>query len=189
MAKTNQGTPGYTKTMVTVLVLGFAFPVGIILMWFWTKWPLWVKILISVLLIIPILLLIESVALIGGINPARQFAEADNTVRGRMVREILSAVRQYAIEHNGAFPPGMPTGANTEDISTGVGGTGATFCNALVPSYVAKLPADPKTGFYKDCNSYDTRYAISVNSAGNRVPQVTISAPDAELGTVISVTR
>lgn len=42
-----QGTSDDTKTIVTVLLLIFFFPVGFIMMWVWTHWPTWVKLLIS----------------------------------------------------------------------------------------------------------------------------------------------
>src|SRR3989344_1370316 len=37
-----------TKTIIVVLLLIFFFPIGLVLMWFWVKWPIWAKILISV---------------------------------------------------------------------------------------------------------------------------------------------
>jgi hypothetical protein len=45
--KQTQTTSEDTKTIATVLLLIFMFPVGIILMWFWTKWKIWVKLLIT----------------------------------------------------------------------------------------------------------------------------------------------
>ena len=36
-----------TKTIVTILLLIFFNFIGIIVMWVWTKWPLWLKLLIS----------------------------------------------------------------------------------------------------------------------------------------------
>ncbi|MBP9719311.1 MAG: hypothetical protein KBD46_02485 [Candidatus Levybacteria bacterium] len=38
-----------TKTIIVVLTLLFVTPVGLILMWVWMKWPLWVRILLTVL--------------------------------------------------------------------------------------------------------------------------------------------
>lgn len=35
------------KTIITVIILLFAYPIGLVLMWFWTKWPKWAKVLIS----------------------------------------------------------------------------------------------------------------------------------------------
>lgn len=43
-----------TKTIVTVILLVFAYPIGFIVMWVWAEWPFWLKTLIS----IPVILLI-----------------------------------------------------------------------------------------------------------------------------------
>ena len=48
--KSNDSTP----TIVTVLLLIFVFPIGVIVMWFWPKWKVWVKLLITLIAIIPI---------------------------------------------------------------------------------------------------------------------------------------
>lgn len=46
------------KTIIVVLLLVFAFPVGLILMWIWTAWPKWTKWLLTSILIIPLILII-----------------------------------------------------------------------------------------------------------------------------------
>ncbi len=38
-----------TKAIITVLLLVTCFPVGIIVMWIWTRWPIWLKVLITVI--------------------------------------------------------------------------------------------------------------------------------------------
>jgi hypothetical protein len=38
-----------TKTIIVILTLLFITPVGLVLMWVWMKWPLWLKILLTVL--------------------------------------------------------------------------------------------------------------------------------------------
>jgi protein-S-isoprenylcysteine O-methyltransferase Ste14 len=45
MAKTQEISED-TKTLITVLLLVFAYPVGLVMMFVWTKWPGWVKVLI-----------------------------------------------------------------------------------------------------------------------------------------------
>lgn len=40
------------KTIITVIVLLLAYPIGLILMWSWVSWPRWLRILIS----LPVLL-------------------------------------------------------------------------------------------------------------------------------------
>lgn len=38
------------KVVFTVISLIVWYPVGVILMWFWTKWPMWVKVLLTAIL-------------------------------------------------------------------------------------------------------------------------------------------
>lgn len=52
-----------TKTLITVLLLVFAYPVGLIMMFVWTGWPKWVKTLI----VLPLVLGIIFSFLIGGV--------------------------------------------------------------------------------------------------------------------------
>lgn len=56
--QTSKGTSEDTKTIVTVLLLLFIYPIGLILVWFWVKWPRWVKIIISLPIIIILLALV-----------------------------------------------------------------------------------------------------------------------------------
>ena len=71
----NSGTSQQTRTIVTIVVLFFFSPVGIILMWFWSKWKLWVKILLTfIFFIIPF---IVAAILIVAIDPAAQVERAE----------------------------------------------------------------------------------------------------------------
>lgn len=188
-ASTNQaqGMSEDTKTIVTVLLLVFFYPVGVIVMWFWTHWPTWAKIIISSIIILPILGILAAIILVA-VNPARQLEQANNTQRRTDVTAILNAVKQYAVVNKGQLPPGSPIAEGLpKDISSA--NTGVAFCNALVPAYFEKLPVDPKTGSYTDCNAYETKYSITVNSISGDMPRITIFAPDAGLKSVISVTR
>jgi hypothetical protein len=68
------GMSNDTKTIITVLLLLLMFPIGLLLMWFWVKWPVWVKIVISLpILIIPILL----ASLLIAVNPSKAIRQAD----------------------------------------------------------------------------------------------------------------
>lgn len=186
-ANQNQGASEDTRTIVTVLLLVFIYPVGVIVMWFWTHWAIWVKILLSVLVIIPILAFL-SLGILFAINPAGRIAQANNVQRRADVGIILNAVDQYATDHKGQLPPGLASVGNTPEVINSTG-RGVEFCNALVPTYFVKLPVDPKTGSYTNCNSYDTGYIVSVAVGTNGKPLITVSAPGAELEQVISVTR
>jgi high-affinity Fe2+/Pb2+ permease len=71
-----------THTIITVILLIFAYPIGIIVMWFITKWPLWVKLLLTsfLLVFIAILGLLASV-LVAVINPQEQLQRAQEAER------------------------------------------------------------------------------------------------------------
>ena len=144
--------------------------------------------LIELLVVIGILAILLSIVLVA-INPARQFAQANNTQRSSDVNAILNAIDQYAADHKGALPTGMPSAGSSVGISAA--GTGTAFCDALVPTYIAELPRDPLDGTWSSCSSYDTKYTVLVAtaSASPSTPRVTVSAPEAELNAVISVTR
>lgn len=47
-----------TRTIVTILLLLFVYPVGLILMWFWSRWKVWVKLLVTVFTLLPYILLL-----------------------------------------------------------------------------------------------------------------------------------
>lgn len=97
---------------------------------------------------------------------------------------------------NGTFPVVSST-TTTVVVTNAAGVAGATgctlagyridLCSALVPTYIAALPGDPSGATGTSCSTtYTTGYKIAVNAAGNRY---TISAPSAENGATISVTR
>lgn len=49
MAKQDTDISYETKTIIVILLLLFVLPAGIVLMWFWMKWPIWLKVLITVI--------------------------------------------------------------------------------------------------------------------------------------------
>ena len=139
--------------------------------------------LIELLVVIGILVVLLAITLVA-INPAKQFAQADNTQRRNDVNAILDAVTQYAADTNGDIPAGIT------DVPTEVSTGGVDLCAILVSEYLAALPVDPDTGepvAEADCSAaYATGYNISVSATNNRV---TVASPNAELEAVISVTR
>lgn len=47
------------RTLITALLLIFVYPVGVIVMWFWSRWKIWLKILVSLpILIGPLIFLL-----------------------------------------------------------------------------------------------------------------------------------
>ena len=143
--------------------------------------------LIELLVVIGILAVLLAITLIA-INPARQFAQANNTKRRSDVNAILNAVNQYMADNKGTVPAGITTTAQA--ISNG----GANICTLLVPQYIAALPVDPKVNngvSVTDCavvGGYNTGYDIIQSAANNRIT-VSVETANQELGDAISVTR
>ena len=140
--------------------------------------------LIELLVVIGILAVLLAITLVA-INPARQFAQANNTKRRSDVSAILNAVNNYQADNKGILPAGI-TSSSLSIKKT----AGADICAALVPTYIAALPADPLTNSgasVADCTAdYVTGYTIIQSATNNRV---TVTAPGVEIGDSISATR
>ena len=153
------------------------------------------------MVVIGILGILLAIVLIA-INPAAQFAQANNTARTNDVNTILNAIHQYSADHRGLLPTGIPTddgnAANgSEALEIAKDADDLTFevdvCALLVPDYVSLLPVDPDTNngvAIADCTvAYTTRYLVVKDANG----RVTVSAPDVEAvrgkSTPISITR
>lgn len=146
--------------------------------------------LIELLIVIGIIAILAGIVIIA-VNPTKQFGQANDAQRQSDVNAILNAVSQYAAEHRGSLPSGMPAENNTGAILTnnGTDGTGSGFCNDLTPTYISTLPIDPKgadEGYeINNCSDYDTGYVIGLEADG----RITVSAPEAEETDSISITR
>lgn len=141
--------------------------------------------LIELLVVIGILAVLLAIVLIA-INPARQFAQANNTKRASDVNALLNSVHQFAADNRGTLPTGIAQTAQT--IGNGVGQS--DICDDVVPRYIAALPVDPSINngtAITDCAAaYNTGYTIVQSATDNRI---TITAPVAELSATITVTR
>jgi prepilin-type N-terminal cleavage/methylation domain-containing protein len=135
--------------------------------------------LIELLLVIGIIAILAAIVIVA-INPTKQLGDARNAQRRADVNTILNAVYQYSIDNNGNLPTGITT-SSLEICRSGVNVDcdGLANLNTLTGSYVVALPADPQAA-----TATSTKYTIV--KAGNRV---TVSAPSAEQGVAISVTR
>jgi prepilin-type N-terminal cleavage/methylation domain-containing protein len=146
--------------------------------------------LIELLVVIGILALLLAITLIA-VNPARQFSQANNTKRSSDVNAILNSINQYMAENKGSLPAGITTTAQT--ITPASTASFTSFCLALVPNYIAALPVDPLTNngtpvqATQCTGSWSTGYVVQQLSGGSA--RISISAPAAELGATISVTR
>jgi prepilin-type N-terminal cleavage/methylation domain-containing protein len=141
--------------------------------------------LIELLVVIGILAILLAITLIA-INPARQFGQANDTKRRSDTLEILNSIGQYEASNSGNLP-GEVASATTS--ATEINNTNfPNMCNALVPTYIPALPADPnlnnQAGISSCAGNWDTGYQIS-KSATNRI---TVYAPSAYAGP-IQVTR
>mgnify|MGYP001577826982 CR=1 FL=1 len=137
--------------------------------------------LIELLVVIGILAVLLAIVLIA-INPARQFAQANDTKRRNDSLQILNAVWQFAADNNGNLP------TQIDETLQEVSSTEADICDDIVPTYINALPSDPSLNADEitDCAAaYATGYTIQQSSSSSRV---TVSAPDAELE-VITVSR
>lgn len=144
--------------------------------------------LVELLVVIGILAVLLAITLIA-INPARQFSQANNTKRSSDVNAILNAITQFAADNRGTLPANVPSGT-AQVIGNGVGE--ADICTDVVTQYLAALPVDPQTNNgapVTNCaivGGYTTNYTVVRSATDNRI---TVSAPAAELGQTISVTR
>jgi len=149
--------------------------------------------LIELLVVIGILGILLAIVLIA-INPARQFAQADNTKRSSDTSALLNAIHQFAADNKGVLPAGIPIGAYPAD-SVAISNTGADICADISPTYISLLPSDPTADndgvAISDCTAaYNTEYTVVQDANG----RITVAAPRTDVtvtqgGVVISVTR
>ena len=140
--------------------------------------------LIELLVVIGILATLLAITLIA-INPARQFAQANNTKRRSDTLQLLNAIHQYGADNQGQFPVPLNASFSAQLIASGVGN--ADICADIMPTYISALPTDPtlNTNPVTTCGTYDTGYTASRDADG----RITVSAPTAELSQTISVVR
>ena len=147
--------------------------------------------LIELLVVIGILAILLAITLIA-INPAHQFAQANNTKRRSDVLQILNAIGQYHAEHKGQLPPSvlaLPADTQTQLNEANF----ATICAELVtgtPAYIPALPVDPNTGPNDvdtaacGAGGWDTGYFVTRGTDG----RITVHA-DGDESVSIDVTR
>lgn len=140
--------------------------------------------LIEVLLVVAIIALLAGIVILA-INPNRQLAQSKNSERSADVNTILNAVYEYSIDNDGELPSsvsGLTANTPTEICKTGGTCTGLVDLGVLTSSetYLTSVPTDP-TGESTNGAGYEIE-----RSSNNRI---TVSAPDAENGETIEVTR
>jgi len=128
--------------------------------------------LIEILVVIGIIAILAAVVLVA-INPARQFAQANDSTRSSNVNTILNGIGQFIADERGTLPAGLPdAGDPAEDISE-------DLCNSIVPDFIPALPTDPTSAYdgvgITDCSALDddvSGYTVVLDTEG----RVTITA-------------
>ncbi|MDH5442407.1 MAG: type II secretion system GspH family protein [Candidatus Nomurabacteria bacterium] len=144
--------------------------------------------LIEVLLVVALIAILAGIVIVA-INPGKQISDTNNTQRSADVATILNGVYQYAIDNKGSLPSSI-SATETEICRSGGACTGLIDLGVLVvnETYLVEIPIDPlcDTTAGANCSVDDGAGYTIVKTSNNRVK---ISAPDAENGITISVTR
>ncbi len=163
------------KTIVTVLSLLFFFPLGVLFMFLWMRWPLWVKILLSAgiailfLIIIPILAAIVVVA----INPlelTRRGRDAARISDLALVQQAVNIAVENATDPNAlCYKSQAPCEGKSNSINAdvkNVDGTGWIKVDLTKTKILSTnmLPVDPVNSsefYYKYCSD-GTNWEIDI---------------------------
>ena len=149
--------------------------------------------LIEILVVIGIIAILATIVLVA-INPARQFAQARNTQRISNVNAILNAIGENIADNKGIFTcTAVTIPATALEIRKSAGGVDLRPC--IVPTYISEIPVDPDATYgantctIDSCSGsgedYKTGYLVSTTTSG----RIIVTAPHAELGQTISITR
>ena len=130
--------------------------------------------MIELLVVIGIIAILTAVVAIA-VNPGRQFANARDTERRSEIRELLSAIYQFAAQNNGNLPTAITTVPTNIGTDTGL----VNLETELSPDYLDEIPMDPDS----TASRGNTLYVLFRN--GNRV---TASA-SGEITTNITLTQ
>lgn len=135
--------------------------------------------LIELLVVLGILVVLLTLVLIA-VNPAQHFKDANNIKRRRDAVTLVDAIQQYSIDNDGGLPSGITTAYQN------IASDDLDLCDKLVTRYIAEMPYDPETGYWEDCDDYDTGYETKDLGSDNRI---SVTAPDAQDDENIVVTR
>jgi type IV pilus assembly protein PilA len=143
--------------------------------------------LLEILLVVAAIAVLASIVIVA-INPGRQLAQTKNSVRRADVGTIINAIYQYAIDTAGTLPSGISTTVR-QICRTGIA---TSSCNSLSlvdlsvltstssASYLVAIPSDPNNTATSGAGYFVQK------TAGGRIK---VSAPSAELGETIEVTK
>ena len=103
--------------------------------------------LLEILLVIAAIGILAAIVIVA-INPQRQLALVRNTERSSDINSLGSALDQYLID-NGGYPGGISNTYQEVCVNGEPAGECVDLDGALVPSYLARIPADPNGGGYQ----------------------------------------
>lgn len=124
---------------------------------------------------------LEPGGLLTAINPTKQLAQARNAKRRSDINTLSTAIAAHNIANNNALTKIVPM------LPTKISKDGFDLCGYIVPTEMMQIPADPqKKEQITSCKEpYDSGYEINKDNSG----KITITAPLAENGETITVTR
>ncbi len=127
--------------------------------------------LIEILVVIGIIAVLAAVVLIA-INPARQFAQANNSQRTANTNAILNGIGQFMADNQGSID-GLNIPEGDADDAENIADDGADLCAGIVPDYMPALPVDPTVDGgaidSESCDDYDTEYTAYRDSTTGRI--------------------
>jgi type IV pilus assembly protein PilA len=143
--------------------------------------------LLEVLLVVAIIAILAGIVIVA-LNPGKQLGDSRNSQRKADVNTILSAVYQYSIDNNGNLPTTIPTSDTCTAAANEVCKDGSADCTGFIDlgvlvvnqKYLTAIPTDP---------SGSTTNGAHYNVAKSANGRVTVCAPSAEQGAVITVTK
>lgn len=141
--------------------------------------------LFELLLGIAILVFVGGI-LIVKLNPGGQLATARNSEREAHLQTIHLAIGQNLADNKGVFTcAGGSIPTSTKKMAVGAGNYNIAPCLTV---YLPVLPHDPNASgaHFVSATDYDTGYTIA---AATSTGVITLTAPSAELGKAISVSR
>lgn len=139
----------------------------------------------ELLLVMAILAILAAVVFVA-INPNRYFIEAREAERKSEVYAIVTALHQYALDNESAFPSNLTT-AQLEICRTGSESCTGKYDLAVLTNderYLISMPIDPECEKENSlCGANETGYILSVTPTG----RVSVTAQYAELGEIVVV--
>jgi prepilin-type N-terminal cleavage/methylation domain-containing protein len=143
--------------------------------------------LLEVLLVVAVIAILAGIVIIA-INPGKNLGDSRNAQRSADVTTILNAVYQYSLDNNGNVPATITAAAVEICNTTGAGCSSPTAIDLGVLTtngkYIVSIPKDPQCP--SACLANGAGYTILKDATTGRI---TVSAPDAEQGKTITVTR